>query len=288
MGVSKCTSMYFIAGSKDSVKEISAYDVSFLSKWSVNSKPLRYVDENTKELLHSPLQTVYSYPDKKMWKLRTEDDYFLEATEDLEIYTLDGWKYVSEICVGDMIFANGSAIPPYADKDALKKLYIDKQMSQKQIATMYDISERTVRFYVDKFHLHRGDAGALFGVDNPAYRGDFVTKDGGYSRTVREVADKKKGVCCRCGFVGRTDIHHDDRNPVNTSEDNLLELCVMCHKAEHLGAPVRWIRPAKITEKLYAGVNPSLGFRTQVSDNIVANGFIVRFTDKDAVIRNIL
>jgi hypothetical protein len=287
MGVSKYTLMYFITGSKDSVKEITAYDASFLSKWSVNSKPLRYAVEQTKELLHSPLQTVYSYPDKKMWKLRTQDDYFLEVTEDVEIYTLDGWKPVSDLKIGDMIYVNGTATPPYAIREVLKKLYMDKRMSQRKIAEMYGVSERTVRFYVNKFELHRGDSGALFGVENPAYKGEYVSKDGGYSRTVREIGDKKKGVCCRCGFVGRTDIHHDDRNPVNTSEDNLLELCVMCHKAEHLGAPVRWIRPAEITEKSYAGMNCSLGFKTQ-ADNIVANGFIVRFTDKDAVVRDIL
>lgn len=127
---------------------------------------------------------------------------------------------------------------------------------------MYGVSPRTVRAYVDKFNLHRGDAGAKFGEDNPNWKGVNVSKDGGYSRTHNITDKQKKGVCDRCGFVGVTQIHHDDRNPVNTDSENLIELCVMCHKAEHLGAPVRWIRPARITEKRYAGHEKSYGFNT--------------------------
>lgn len=48
---------------------------------------------------------------------------------------------------------------------------------------MYGVSPRTIRAYVDKFDLHRGDAGAKFGEDNPNWKGVNVTKDGGYSRT---------------------------------------------------------------------------------------------------------
>lgn len=50
----------------------------------------------------------------------------------------------------------------------------------------------------------------------------------------------------------------------------------MCHKAEHLGAPVRWIRPAHIIEKIYAGYNKTYGFDTSLG-NVVVNGFILRF-----------
>lgn len=48
-------------------------------------------------------------------------------------------------------------VPPYADKETLKRLYVDKGMTQKQIGDMYGVSARTVRWYVDKFELHRGD-----------------------------------------------------------------------------------------------------------------------------------
>ena len=157
---------------------------------------------------------------------------------------------------------NGTDIPPYAQRDTLELLYVKKGKTQKEIAQMYGVSPRTIRAYVDKFNLHRGDAGAMFGEDNPNWKGINVSKDGGYSRT-HNITDKvKKGVCDRCGFVGATQIHHDDRNPTNTESDNLIELCMMCHKAEHLGAPVRWIRPARVTEKRTSGYQKSLGFNT--------------------------
>jgi hypothetical protein len=149
---------------------------------------------------------------------------------------------------------------------------------------MYGVSPRTIRAYVDKFNLHRGDAGAKFGEDNPNWKGVNVTKDGGYSRT-HNITDKVKvGICDRCGFKGATQIHHDDRNPTNTDSENLIELCMMCHKAEHLGAPVRWIRPARIIEKRSSGYDKSYGFNTSLG-NVVINGFILKFPEENANIK---
>lgn len=111
-----------------------------------------------------------------------------------------------------------------------------------------------------------------------------VSKDGGYSRT-HNITDKcKKGICDRCGYRGNTQIHHDDRNPTNTDSDNLIELCMMCHKAEHMGAPVRWIRPAKIVEKRSYGYEKTYGFTTDLG-NVVVNGFILRFPEDNAIIK---
>lgn len=285
MGIHRDTDLYSLYGGKSAVKTFTAYAVSTFSKWSVDSKPLRGYCVESKELDHVPLIEVYTYPDSvRMWKLKTEDDYVIELTEDCEIYTTEGWMRVEDVELEDIIFVNGSDVPPYAVKENLKMLYVDKGKSQIEIGEMYGVSPRTIRSYVKKFELNRGDAGAKFGEENPNWRGVNVTKDGGYSRTHEHFGGQKKGVCGRCGFVGKTDIHHDDRNPVNIAEENLIELCVMCHKAEHLGAPVRWIRPARIVEKQYAGYSKTFGFKTSLN-NVVANGFIVRFTDDGAVTR---
>ena len=285
MGVQYSSTCYYQSGSNRVVKSISASQASTLSRWSVKDKPLRGYDEETKELEHAPITDIRFYPDSiKMYHLRTEDDYQIDLTEDTEVLTFDGWKKVEDLAIDDIIMENGMEVPPYAQKDVLELLYVQKGKTQKEIAQMYGVSPRTIRGYVDKFNLHRGDQGAKFGEENPNWRGINVSKDGGYSRT-HNITDKtKKGICDRCGFRGATQIHHDDRNPTNTDDENLIELCVMCHKAEHLGAPVRWIRPARITEKRTYGYEKSCGFNTSLG-NVVVNGFILRFPKDGAQIK---
>lgn len=71
----------------------------------MKDKPLRGYNENIKELDHSPITKIYTYPDTiKMYHLRTEDDYQLDVTEDTEVLTVDGWKKVSDIEIGDIVF----------------------------------------------------------------------------------------------------------------------------------------------------------------------------------------
>lgn len=287
MGIHRDSNLYSLFGAKDFVKTYTTYVASTFSRWSTPTKPIRSYNEQTKELEHTPIEAVYTYPEGvRMWKLKTEDNYMIELTEDSEVFTIDGWRVVSDIKEGDVILSNGTDKPPYADKDILEKLYVYKGKSQKEIGDMYGVSARTIRLYVHRFNLQRGDAGAQFGKDNPNWKGELVTKDGGYSRTERMLGEIRKGVCNRCGFEGKTDIHHDDRNPVNNSDENLIELCMMCHKSEHHGATVRWLRPATVVEVIYAGHAKTYGFRTS-NGNVVANGFIVRFNESSAVIREI-
>lgn len=87
----------------------------------------------------------------------------------------------------------------------------------------------------------------------------------------------KTGVCSRCGRTLPTQLHHDDRNPVNTSEDNLIELCDLCHAMEHHGAVIKWVRPAKIVSIRYGGTDKSYGFTVRDGKSIVIEGFIVEF-----------
>lgn len=287
MGIHRDTELYTIYGSKDSVKSISARAASTLSRWSVDKKPLRGYNENTKELEHARLDAVLSYPDDvRMWKLVTEDGYAIELTEDSQVLTVDGWKDVLDIEVEDVIMSNGSSTPPYKDRDNLHLLYVIKGKTQEEIGKMYGVSARTIRVYIKQHGLQRGDAGAKFGEDNPNWKGDLVSKRGGYARTFDLVNGAKSGVCSRCGFEGRTDIHHEDRNTVNIDGDNLIEICVMCHRTEHLGASVRWLRPARIVEKQYASYAKTFGFKTKLN-NVVANGFIVKFAEGSASVRDI-
>lgn len=285
MGTLKKSMMYYIIKS-GVVKSDSASYVSSFSKWSVNEKPLRCYDATEKKLTHSPLRKVLTYGEDRLYKIRTEDDYEGVFTGDTLILTADGWMPVIDLTTDDTIMENGMEKPPYQDKETLKRLYVDKGMTQQEIADMYSASPRTIRAWVDRFELHRGDAGALFGEDNPAWKGDDVSRKGAYGRTHNKMDAERGNVCQRCGAVGDVHIHHRDRIVDDIEDDNLEILCPMCHKAEHHGAVIRWIRPARITDIEFGGYDKTIGFTTDMG-NVVVDGFIVSFPEDGASIKEI-
>lgn len=280
MGISPDANLLFEQGSQKKVTKISAKAVSRLSKYSVRSKPLRY--EKDLAIYHSPLSKKLHYPPSPLRTYTTEDGYMLSVTDDVLCLTLNGWRPFGELQVGDTIQTNGIDTPMYMDKESLKRLYIDEDMTEQEVADYCGVSARTIRAYVKKFGLGKGQGPKLFGENNPNWKGDNVSKRGGYERTRMGYSNLKTGVCSRCGRVLPTQIHHNDRNPVNTDGNNLIELCDLCHAAEHHGMVIKWTRPAKITEIRYGGISESWGFLMEDGDNFIAEGFILRCPEESA------
>lgn len=275
MGCIRSSDIYFVTKG-DVIKKESAGNFSTLSKWSIKDKQIRCYDECAKKLTHEPLTNIYIYGEAEIFRIRTQDDYDISLTGDCSILTIDGWKHVNELAVGDVVLENGQSDPPYKDKKTLEMLYVSKGKTQKEIADMFGVKPRTIRAWVDRFDLHRGDAGALFGSDNPAWKGDDISKLGGYDRTHRQEDGTLANTCSRCGAVGDVHIHHRNRDPTDTSPSNLEVLCPMCHKAEHHGAIVRWCRPAEITSVKSVGYASTVGFNT-MKNNVIIGGLIVGF-----------
>lgn len=69
-----------------------------------------------------------------MFTIKTEDNYTLDVTGDVDILTVDGWKPVELLEVGDIIMENGTNTPPYSQKEVLEMLYVQKGKTQKEIA----------------------------------------------------------------------------------------------------------------------------------------------------------
>lgn len=278
MGVSATTFIFYSSGDKESdvVHKDSALACFRWSRFSRPYKLIRMADVATKKLVHRELQDTNESV-KRTVIIRTERGYLLECSDDSIIATDSGWIAVADLKVGQKVMVNGTPDERYKDKDTLKRWYIDENKTQLEIAKMTGASEHTIRVWVKKFNLNRGDAGALFGKDNPKYKGDLVSFKGGYMRTHAEYDTKLDlTTCSRCGATGvEMNIHHDDRNPTNTNEDNLEVLCVMCHKLEHLGPAVRHISYDHISSIGYGGMQKVYDFKTELG-NYVADGLIVR------------
>jgi hypothetical protein len=261
-------------GKQRNVKKVLARDVVRFSSISIEGKKLRCIDEETLEIKHERLSKKsppYSAP---VIRFYTDDGYQIEVTEDCEFYTPAGWIKAKDLKVGDEIYTNGDGPDlRYQDKDTLERWYVKEGKSQKEIAKMCGCAPRTIRAWVARFELGRGDSGALYGVENPRYLGENTERKGGYERT--HAIHKKTGVCSKCKKVGNTHLHHLDRNPNNTSADNIMEVCVMCHRAEHLGYTVRHVKMSIIEEAIGAGNMKVVDIDTEAG-NIIVEGFVIR------------
>lgn len=282
MGIDAYSRLLLLKGTSDKVGKVSAKDLSNISKYSVDSYRVRCVDEVDKGVSHSTVHEIFFYPPQRMIVLETEDEYSIAITPDTEVYTLYGWMKAGDLRVGDMVYTNGIDIPPYRDKETLRRLYYDEHLTQKQIADRLGIAERTIRYYIHIYGLEKGCVHKMMGAENPRYKGDDVSKRGGYDRT-HELYDKyKTGVCERCGRTLPTQLHHINRDPTDVSRENLMELCDLCHAMEHHGFVIKWVRPGRITKIRYGGTKESLGFSLYDATNVVIEGFVLRFDKEGA------
>ena len=278
MPIAYNTTMFFDKANAP-VKKMSALDVSRLSKTTREYRPIRTVNIETREITSGTIISIIKRMAERLIHLETDCGYIIECTSDTQILTADGWKTVSDIDVGCEIWVNGQPSEAYKDPEFLKEWYVRRHKTQKEIAEMcstpeHPVAERTVRAWVKKYGLGRGDSGALYGEDNPRYKADLDTQKGLYARARFGII--KKNVCSICGREEPTDIHHMDHNLLDSEENNLIEICEKCHQMEHRGAIVKHTRPTKITVKRNAGVEPTVHFEI---DNYVASGFIIKGVD---------
>ncbi len=72
------------------------------------------------------------------------------------------------------------------------------------------------------------------------------------SNTIKEeVKERDSHRCVDCGTKDKLQIHHVDFNATNNKLDNLLTLCVKCHRAVHRNAKNDHAFPLDINHKTY-------------------------------------
>ena len=279
MPIKDDTTLFLENPKSKQTKRVKAKDVLWYAPMSRALRPIRCVDTKTGKIEYAETNGAKKVSGIRLLKLETECGYILECTPDTMIYTMEDYVRADELQVGTRIKVNGQPSEAYQDKEWLEEWYVKRHKTQKEIAEMcsteeHPISERTIRAWVKKFGLGRGDAGQTFGTDNPRYKGDDVTKKGLYERA--RFAMEKPNKCEMCGYVGpNIDYHHIDRNLLDYDEDNLVALCEKCHQAEHHGAIIKHVRYTTISKKESAGVDPAVDIGI-AADNYVAAGFIIK------------
>lgn len=288
------------------VRKRTVRELFEMPKQYLDMTHIRSVNLDTKELISNKIKNVYKTGKKEVYKVTTNLGYEIKTTLEHQFYTDNGWKRLKELSVGDEVYTNGELA--YRNKEWLNRKYNIENLRQEDIAKLCGVSRHTIRAWVRKFNLQKANSewniGRIppnkgknkhnypplmetskkmkgrcthfigYGEDNPAWKGDDISIRGGYARAHRNY--KKTGVCEICGEHTKTEIHHKDTNPKNNSPENLMELCVSCHKAEHKGAVVKVIRKDTIKSIERIGLEETYDIEMEVPHhNFIGNGFVV-------------
>ena len=231
---------------KRTIEEIYNMDRQYLKQLYVRSANLK-----TKELINNRINNIYKTGKKEVYLVKTKLGYEIKSTLEHRFYTDNGWKKLKDIKVGDLVYANSE--PAYKNKEWLKQKYNIENLDQGEIGVLCGVTNHTIEEWVRKFGLQKSNSEWNIGRE-----------------------PHKKGICSICGKKGETEIHHIDKNPRNNNKDNLIELCIKCHNAEHNGAVVKVIRLDEIKSIEFAGIEETYDIEMRAPHhNFVANGFIV-------------
>ena len=282
LGVGEKTECIFSPEGSDQIRKVPVKDIRWWGSVTFREKPIRTAYLDTGTLGHEVCQ-ISPKGEEVCVKLETYDGYEIIIAEDTPVLCEGSsrryiWRRAKDLKVGDVIWTNGTPDERYKDKDWMKKQYIDKHLTQQKIAEMLGgVSVRTVRFWIKKHGLQRGDSGALYGAENHNFKGDDIKVSSGYTRTHDVYVKKNK--CMLCDMEGETQIHHDDRNPIHAENDNLMELCPDCHRSIHRGQAVKKIRRSVISANRYMGVKTVYALETECG-YIVCEGFILDMSNE--------
>lgn len=299
---SYCISGDTVIGYQERNKGMTIKEFAEKTKQYKSMSKLRSVNETTNELFYNKVIDAWYSGKKEVYELTTEDGYKIKATAQHKFLTKEGYRQLSDLKIGDYVLTNG--IEAYKNKNWLNKKYNEENMSQQEIGDYCGVSKHTIRSWVRKYGLQK-EAGSWCIGKKPPNAGKTkytypplmstsekqkgnknnrnreyklnenpTTISGGYFLTRRKY--KKTGECFICKENGYTELHHKDKNPKNTSKDNVIELCMMCHKRQHLKDSVMVVKPSKIISIKYVGIEDTYDVEMMAPyNNFVANGFIV-------------
>jgi thymidylate synthase (FAD) len=255
---------------------------------------LRSVDKNNR-IVPGEIDEIISSGKKLLYKVTCKSGRVIKATGKHKFMTQTGFKCLEELSVKTRVYANG--IPALDNEAWLREKYLKENNTLAEMAVLCGCCTTYVTKALRRFDINkplsmrknrqpgRGKKG-MFSQEqrqeisdrmkrenNPSWRGNNLTKSGGYARVNREITPD---VCWGCGTSNNVERHHIDENPSNPDEGNILFLCQKCHKAFHLGQGVLTVFLDEITSIEPIGHEPTFDIIMKTSPhNYVANGFVV-------------
>jgi thymidylate synthase ThyX len=284
------------------------WTIEQLYNWSLDVKRkgrlklinLRSMDEKNKILTSGKIKNILYTGKQKLYEVKTRCGRTIKSTLNELFFTENGWKKLKELSVGDYIYANG--IPSIINHEWLKEMYLDKNISRKELSKIMEISDSKLGKIIRKFNLQKpksqypnrhGGYGkkemfttegkeklrlSKLGNKNPAWKGNNILKSSGNLRAYKKY---KTNICDTCLSKENLERHHIDGNTLNNDENNILIVCQTCHRGHHVGQGIKTIFKTPITYIKYIGIDNTYDIEMEGPNfNFSANGLIVHNSQK--------
>jgi len=130
---------------------------------------------------------------------------------------------------------------PWHDEERLRRMYHDKEMSLRQMASDLGCDSSIVRRWMDRFNIERRSR--VEAVRSPVAR--YYTDTGGYEQwsttencdtvhvAVHQLLAIAKGASPQDVFSGEHHVHHDNEIPWDNRPENIEVLTVSEHRSIH-------------------------------------------------------
>jgi hypothetical protein len=222
---------------------------------------LRSLDENTGAFFNNKLVDVIYNGIAPVYEIKTESGYKIRATDNHRFLREDGsYDFVANFLPGDFIAVNGSTSKP-------TKLCIDCGCPIKPS------SQRCKKCHTKYWNE----------VQRELARQNYWDASDTTSRQRKDVLEARKDYCKICGKVDvKFEVHHKNADPMDNSPENLINLCISCHRIEDakrraIGDPYRnrYLCFDKIISIEYEGIEEVYDLQMEAPNhNFVANGFV--------------
>ena len=243
------------------------------AKTRIRKMRVRSLNEESNTFTINHIEDVVFSGINPVFEVTLEDGKKIRCTENHKIYTLDGWKTLKDIKVGDSLMANGVPLKD-ADKTYQSKEWLEegfkKGLTTKDLAKAAGCSVEAIKKWAyyhklswekkqwnkgikyplnisdEERERRRSHAKNLLGrlprprdEQHPSWKNLPVEKRV-YHWLKRErirVLAEKGGQCSSCGATEHLHIHHIQEVKTHPdlafAEDNLDILCSSCHAAHH-------------------------------------------------------
>ncbi|MFW6015730.1 MAG: HNH endonuclease [bacterium] len=206
------------------------------------------------------VKNVFKTGNKKVYEIKCKNGKKIKATQDHKFLVNGDWVKVKDLNLGDNLLIKGKY-----EKTNKNYSFSDKKQNNNNIVS------------------HKGHKGFYEGELNPGYiDGSYIE----YQENKEKVIERANGKCEICNSKNdRMEFHHIDEDRNNNSLDNLMYLCVSCHKKEYYnsGRNKKWdkgypVYESEIVEIEFVGEEMTydieMGSDNELGHNYIANDIV--------------
>jgi thymidylate synthase ThyX len=260
---------------------------------------IKQLNENSGELIYNRILDIFYNGEKEVFQIKTRLGYNLKLTANHKIHSINGYKELKDLKIGDKISVNGQNISPlkYTSYDWLFYQNITLNKTFISISKEFDYNISTLKKWARILKIPKKGTGYFNIGKIPWNKGlkennDIRIKNQGNALRKYHYDKSKKGIkilkydtseyqkniknnCEICNTSKNLEVHHIDENRKNHNPNNLLTVCESCHLRLH-SKNLNILYFDKIVEIKSVGLEKVYDITMKSNyKNFIANGVIV-------------